>query len=127
MMGSSGGLDMASAKLPAVPSTIKSINNPTDREKFETELILSLLVSYYNIVRKNIQDTVPKSIMHFLVNQSKDLMQNELVAQLYKEEYFDELLEESPQIAERRRLCKQMLETLNRAQQVLAEVRDSSL
>lgn len=58
-----------SEKLDQVPATIRAISAPTDKEKFETELIQSLLVSYFDIVRKNIQDLVPKSIMHFLVNQ----------------------------------------------------------
>eukprot|EP01089_Gocevia_fonbrunei_P012635 TRINITY_DN3040_c0_g3_i2.p1 TRINITY_DN3040_c0_g3~~TRINITY_DN3040_c0_g3_i2.p1 ORF type:complete len:287 (-),score=100.52 TRINITY_DN3040_c0_g3_i2:2-862(-) len=114
-------------KLPPVPATIKAINTPSEKERFEIELIQSLLVSYFNIVRKNIGDTVPKSIMHFLVNQAKDNIQNELVSQLYKEELFDELLEESPAIAQRRRACKQMLEVLRRAQIILGEVRDISL
>ena len=48
--------------------------------------IENLLSSYFDIVRKNIQDTVPKSIMYFLVNESKETIQNELVRNLYKEE-----------------------------------------
>jgi dynamin 1-like protein len=63
---SSGGKN---EKLDQVPATIRAISAPTDKEKFETELIQSLLVSYFDIVRKNVQDLVPKSIMHFLVNQ----------------------------------------------------------
>jgi len=78
-------------------------------------------------VRKNVGDLVPKSIMHFLVNQAKDNIQNELVSHLYKEELFDELLEESPAVAQRRRACKTMLDVLRRAQTVLNEVRDIAL
>eukprot|EP01090_Pellita_catalonica_P011731 TRINITY_DN2382_c0_g1_i1.p1 TRINITY_DN2382_c0_g1~~TRINITY_DN2382_c0_g1_i1.p1 ORF type:complete len:748 (-),score=116.19 TRINITY_DN2382_c0_g1_i1:43-2286(-) len=117
----------AVSHLPRVPTTIKAINTPTEKERFETELIQSLLVSYFGIVRKNVQDTVPKSIMHFLVNQAKDSVQNELVAHLYKEDLFDDLLEESPAIAQRRRQCKQRLDALRKAQMILGEVRDAAI
>jgi hypothetical protein len=46
---------------------------------------VTLLASYFSIVRKNIQDSVPKTVMHFLVNCAKDNIQNELVSQLYRE------------------------------------------
>jgi dynamin 1-like protein len=85
------------------------------------------LVSYFNIVRKNIQDLVPKAIMHFLVNQAKETIQNELVSHLYKEELFDTLLEEAPTVAARRAACKSMLDVLRRAQAILNEVRESSI
>ena len=62
-----------------------------------------LIRSYFLIVRKNIQDSVPKAIMHFLVNYVKDNLQSELVSHLYKAEEIDKLLEESEQIAARRR------------------------
>ena len=80
--------------------------------------------SYFEIVRKNVSDLVPKSIMHFLVNMSKEHIQNELVRCLYKEELFEELLEENPAISARRKQCKQMLEVLFKASEVLMEVRD---
>ena len=100
---------------------------PTEREQFETQLIQSLLTSYFNIVRKNVADTVPKSIMHFLVNQAMDTINHELVQALYKEDLFDELLSESPAIAQRRAACKSMLDVLNRARDILNEVRETTL
>lgn len=65
--------------------------------------------------------------MQFLVNRSKNDIQNELVKSLYKEELFDELLEESPAIASRRKACKQMVDMLSRAQEILNEVRDFNI
>ena len=114
-------------KLSAVPAQITPNSQQSDKEKFECELIQTLLVSYFNIVRKNVKDLTPKTIMHFLVNNSKDSMQNELVAALYREDQFDALLEESPQIAQRRAQCKQLLETLRRANSILNEVRDFTI
>eukprot|EP01113_Clastostelium_recurvatum_P027373 TRINITY_DN32_c0_g1_i4.p1 TRINITY_DN32_c0_g1~~TRINITY_DN32_c0_g1_i4.p1 ORF type:complete len:859 (+),score=230.38 TRINITY_DN32_c0_g1_i4:15-2591(+) len=111
-------------RLTQVPTSIKAGADVTDKERFETELIKSLMVSYFDIVRKNVKDSVPKSIIHFLVNQSKDLIQNELVSNLYKEDLFDELLEESPQISSRRKACKAMLEILRKANDIINDVRD---
>jgi dynamin 1-like protein len=73
-----------------------------------------LIRSYFLIVRKNIQDSVPKAIMHFLVNFVKDQLQSELVALLYKTSVneHDELLNESSQIAQRRKDAQEMLEVI---------------
>lgn len=64
------------------------------------------------IVRKNIQDTVPKAIMHFLVNHVKDQLQSELVAVLYNvtSEENEDLLDESVEITRKRREAQQMLD-----------------
>jgi replication fork clamp-binding protein CrfC len=71
-----------------------------------------LIHSYFLIVRKNIQDTVPKAVMHFLVNFVKDELQSELVSLLYKTSthQHDELLSESVHIAQRRKDAGEMLE-----------------
>jgi dynamin 1-like protein len=87
----------------------------------------SLLVSYFSIVRKNVQDSVPKAIMHFLVNKSKQDLQNELVSNLYKEELFDELLVESAEIAAKRKACWQMVQVLSRANLILTDLRESAV
>jgi dynamin 1-like protein len=99
---------------------------PSDKERFESELIQSLLVSYFNIVRKNVLDAVPKAVMHFLVIKSKTDVQNDLVARLYKEELLEELLAESTETASRRKACQQMLDVLLRANAILADVRDQT-
>ena len=50
----------------------------------ETEIIKSLISSYFDIVKKNFIDLIPKTIIYFLVNQFKDNLQNELVSELYR-------------------------------------------
>ena len=74
-----------------------------------------LIRSYFLIVRKNIQDSVPKAIMHFLVNFVQDQLQSELVALLYKTSAneHDELLNESSHIAQRRKDAQEMLEVIS--------------
>ncbi|XP_062522189.1 dynamin-1-like protein isoform X2 [Corticium candelabrum] len=99
----------------------------TGKQRMEVELIVSLIRSYFLIVRKNIQDSIPKAVMHFLVNHVKERIQSELVGALYKEAAFDELLEESEQIAVRRTEAAEMLAALRKASQVVSEVRDVQL
>jgi len=96
----------------------------SDREKMETDIIRSLLTSYFSIVRKNVCDSVPKSIMHFLVNKSKKSLQSELVRAMYKEELFGELLKENDEVAQKRKATQQMLRVLLKAQEALNDVKD---
>jgi len=110
--------------LEHVPDRIKPSALPNDKETFETELIKYLLTSYFDVVRKNVKDTVPKSIMHFLVNKSKEMMQNELVSSLYREDLFEELLQESSLVQQRREQCKSMMDILRKAHEILNEVRE---
>lgn len=109
--------------MPALPSIVCPESNPTERERVETQLIKSLIWSYFHIVRsefsicqkgvreqhcalfiyrtqqksrdysltsslafrKSVADAVPKAIMYFMVNTAKDVLQRELVMQLYKD------------------------------------------
>ena len=68
-----------------------------------------LIKSYFYIVRKSIQDSVPKAIMHFLVNFVKNNLQSELVSSLYKQEEISSLLSESEHIGQRRTEAAEML------------------
>lgn len=112
--------------LPEVPSTPPS-RKLTYREQAECDLIKKLIKSYFMIVRKNIQDSVPKAIMHFLVNFIKDNLQSELVRQLYKKEEIDMLLEESEHVATRRKEAQEMVQALTRASHVIGEIRETQL
>lgn len=94
----------------------------TERELLETELIRRLISSYFTIVRETIADQVPKAIMHLLVNHSKDVVQNRLVSELYKEELFSELLYEDDGIKAEREKCERLLETYKEAAKIVGEV-----
>ncbi|XP_061678055.1 dynamin-1-like protein isoform X2 [Syngnathoides biaculeatus] len=97
------------------------------REQRDCEVIERLIKSYFLIVRKNIQDSVPKAVMHFLVNHVKDCLQSELVGQLYKSALLDDLLTESEDMAQRRNEAADMLKALQKASQVIAEIRETHL
>lgn len=50
------------------PTVLRLTDNYSEQEAVEIEITKMLLNSYYDIVRKNIEDSVPKAIMHFLVS-----------------------------------------------------------
>lgn len=111
--------------LPEVPNSHTRKLSP--KEKKDCEVIERLIHSYFMIVRKNIQDTVPKAIMHFLVNYVRDNLQSELVTHLYKHDHFSSLLQESEHIAIRRRETAEMLKALQKANQIISEIRETHM
>eukprot|EP00956_Cyclotella_meneghiniana_P030693 scaffold78063_cov72-Cyclotella_meneghiniana.AAC.4 len=124
-VNSRAGGPPAIVQLPQVPDTMRQTDAPpSDREKVETEIIKSLIDSYFSIVRKNYIDMVPKTIMYFLVNHVKDEMQNELVSELYREAEVEFLMKEAEDIAIRRRTCVEMRDLLEKALEIVNEVRD---
>mmetsp|Transcript_65764 Transcript_65764/g.152796 ORF Transcript_65764/g.152796 Transcript_65764/m.152796 type:complete len:752 (-) Transcript_65764:100-2355(-) len=117
----------SSLRLPHVPQCIMPASAaPTQRERVEVYIIKMLLENYLAIVKKNIVDAVPKTVMHFMVNQLKDVIQRECVARLYKEEAFSSLLQEAPDVQGRRSRCSERLQALNRVIEVTEQLRDYS-
>ncbi|XP_013175183.1 PREDICTED: dynamin-1-like protein isoform X4 [Papilio xuthus] len=111
--------------LPEVPS--QTSRKLSDREQHDCDVIEKLIKSYFYIVRKSIQDSVPKAVMHFLVNYVKDNLQSELVTHLYKSDQAESLLNESEHIAQRRKEAADMLKALQRAGQIISEIRETHM
>lgn len=112
--------------LPDVPINNNS-RKLTDKEQKDCDVIERLIKSYFYIVRKSIQDSVPKAIMHFLVNFVKDNLQSELVTHLYKSDSANELLNESDHISIRRKEASDMLKALTRANHIISEIRETHM
>ncbi|XP_058819203.1 dynamin-1-like protein [Topomyia yanbarensis] len=112
--------------LPDVPINHSS-RKLTDKEQKDCDVIERLIKSYFYIVRKSIQDSVPKAIMHFLVNFVKDNLQSELVTHLYKSDSANELLNESDHISIRRKEASDMLKALTRANHIISEIRETHM
>ncbi|EGW31251.1 uncharacterized protein SPAPADRAFT_139974 [Spathaspora passalidarum NRRL Y-27907] len=100
----------------------ETINELTEREQLECELIRRLIISYFGIVREMIQDQVPKSIMCLLVNYIKQHIQNRLVVKLYNDNLFDELLKEDEAIQAEREKCLELLKTYKEASRIISDV-----
>ena len=79
-----------------------------------TELLIN---SYFNIVKREMIDMVPKAISFTLVNFSKENLQRELLQELYKPEVLDDLLKESEFVVQRRKEVVSMVQVLNKAEE----------
>jgi len=121
--------DVKPIHLPDMPSYKRAQNEDpgqsSPRSQLETHIIKSLIISYFNTVRKSMNDMVPKTVMAFLVNKTKNLAQRELVSALYNDSVdLKQLLSEDNATVKKREACQEMVTTLRKSLEFLNEVRD---
>ncbi|KAF5444232.1 hypothetical protein F2P56_036721 [Juglans regia] len=104
------------------PSVLRPTENQSEEEAIEIIAIKLLLRSYYDIVRKNIEDCVPKAIMHFLVNHTKRELHNVFIKKLYRENLLEEMLQEPEEVAMKRKRTRETLRILQQAFRTLDEL-----
>lgn len=108
--------------MEAPPAVIRPLSALSERETMETEVIKLLIHSYFNIVKREMIDMVPKAIVLTLVNHSKENLQRELLQELYKPEVLDDLMKESDFVVSRRKEVVSMVTALNKAEEIVAGV-----
>ncbi|KAE8700302.1 Dynamin-related protein 3B [Hibiscus syriacus] len=114
--------NMASTvQLRELPATLRPLEMSDNGAK-EVIVTKLLVKSYFDIVRKNIEDLVPKAIMHFLVNHAKTNLHDTFIEKLYRESLFEELLQEPDEVDARRKQAKERLHVLRQAVKTLNEV-----
>lgn len=104
------------------PSVIRPQAALNERETIETEVIKLLIHSYFNIVKREMIDMIPKAITLTLVNHSKENLQRELLQELYKPEVLDDLLKESEFVVNRRKELVATVQALNKAEEIVSGV-----
>ncbi|KAJ9705626.1 hypothetical protein PVL29_003611 [Vitis rotundifolia] len=104
------------------PTILKPSESHSEQEAIEISVTKLLLRSYYDIVRKNIEDAVPKAIMHFLVNHTKRELHNVFIRKLYRENLFEEMLQEPDEVAMKRKRTGETLRVLQQALRTLDEL-----
>ncbi|KAH9970364.1 Dynamin central region-domain-containing protein [Lactifluus volemus] len=108
--------------IEAPPPVIRPQAALNERETLETEVIKLLIHSYFNIVKREMIDMVPKAISLTLVNHSKENLQRELLQELYKPDVLEDLLKESELVVARRKEVVGMVQALNKAEEIVAGV-----
>ncbi|XP_054599579.1 dynamin-2 isoform X5 [Nothobranchius furzeri] len=88
----------------------------------QVETIRNLVDSYIGIVNKSIRDLMPKTIMHLMINNTKDFIHSELLAYLYSAGDQGSLMEESAEQAQRRDEMLRMYHALKEALVIIGDI-----
>ncbi|XP_046448870.1 dynamin-like isoform X21 [Daphnia pulex] len=90
----------------------------------QVETIRNLVDSYMKIVTKTTRDLVPKTIMHLMINDTKDFIMAELLANLYATGDTNNMMEESAEEAVKR---EEMLRIYHACKEALKIIGDVSM
>uniref|UniRef100_A0A4W6BZP9 Interferon-induced GTP-binding protein Mx n=1 Tax=Lates calcarifer TaxID=8187 RepID=A0A4W6BZP9_LATCA len=111
------------------PEKTTTVNNfsmdPQLERKVET--IRNLVDSYMAIVNKCIRDLMPKTIMHLMINNVKDFINAELLAQLYSAGDQNALMDESQEQAQRRDEVLRTHQALKEALAIIGDISTSTI
>uniref|UniRef100_A0A8C3C3M6 Dynamin-2 n=1 Tax=Cairina moschata TaxID=8855 RepID=A0A8C3C3M6_CAIMO len=93
----------------------------------QVETIRNLVDSYVGIINKSIRDLMPKTIMHLMINNTKDFIHSELLAYLYSSADQGSLMEESAEQAQRRDEMLRMYHALREALGIIGDISTSTV
>uniref|UniRef100_A0A674K8T1 Dynamin-2 n=1 Tax=Terrapene triunguis TaxID=2587831 RepID=A0A674K8T1_9SAUR len=93
----------------------------------QVETIRNLVDSYMGIVNKTIRDLMPKTIMHLMINNTKDFIHSELLANLYSCGDQNSLMEESAEQAQRRDEMLRMYHALKEALSIIGDINTTTI
>lgn len=113
---------ISTIQLREPPAVLRPSETHSDQDAIEITVIKLLIKSYYDIVRKKIEDSIPKAIMHFLVNHTKRELHNVFIKKLYRDNLFEEMLQEPDEISVKRKRARETLRVLQQALRVLDEL-----
>ena len=87
-------------------------------EKRNVKTIKALLELYSNIIKNQLMDIVPKTVMSFMVHVFKEDLHKELIKRLVQVQKIDQLMKEDIFIEEKREKATKMLEALEKADSI---------
>uniref|UniRef100_A0A4W5KZE1 dynamin GTPase n=1 Tax=Hucho hucho TaxID=62062 RepID=A0A4W5KZE1_9TELE len=88
----------------------------------QVETIRNLVDSYMAIVNKTVRDLMPKTIMYLMINNTKEFINAELLANLYHSGDQNSLMEESQEQAHHRDEMLRMYHALREALNIIGDI-----
>ncbi|KAK7896017.1 hypothetical protein WMY93_021342 [Mugilogobius chulae] len=93
----------------------------------QVETIRNLVDSYMAIVNKTVRDLMPKTIMHLMINSTKEFINAELLAHLYSCGDQNSLMEESQEQAQHRDEMLRMYFALKEGLSIIGDISTSTV
>uniref|UniRef100_A0A3B3IB30 Dynamin GTPase n=2 Tax=Oryzias TaxID=8089 RepID=A0A3B3IB30_ORYLA len=120
---------------PEKTTTVESESTTTTSDNFsmdpqlerKVETIRNLVDSYMAIVNKCVRDLIPKTIMHLMINNVKDFINAELLAQLYSAGDQNTLMDESQEQSQRRDEVLRTHQALKEALSIIGDISTSTI
>eukprot|EP00045_Choanoeca_perplexa_P013086 m.146182 g.146182 ORF g.146182 m.146182 type:complete len:685 (-) comp16232_c0_seq2:1345-3399(-) len=124
------GTNVDTSKTEAVPVELdecpsleeSTLKDMSPHAKMQVSVVQDLVTNYFEVVRKRVRDSVPKSVMTFMVNQLQEDIHSELVKTLYEPEKIESLLEEDAGLVDERKAAHSKLTALNAAASIVSKV-----
>ncbi|XP_041754275.1 dynamin-1a isoform X10 [Coregonus clupeaformis] len=93
----------------------------------QVETIRNLVDSYMAIVNKTVRDLMPKTIMYLMINNTKEFINAELLANLYHSGDQNSLMEESQEQAHHRDEMLRMYHALKEALNIIGDISTTTI
>jgi hypothetical protein len=107
----------------AVCTIFGSANQYTQHQGDQMADIRQIGQDYFNIIREQIKQTIPKVVVHLLISKSTNMLRPAMIKDVFNSTSLSELAQEDPSITKKRIGCKAIVMALRRAQEILLEVR----
>jgi dynamin 1-like protein len=116
---------------PAVPdpvgvcSVYGTANQMTSHQSSEMKDLVQIGSRYYELVRAQLIDLVPKAVVKFLVEGSSEQLRQKMIETIFNSD-MSSLLQEDQAVTTKRIACRQIVDALKKARDILNEVRTFS-
>lgn len=111
--------------LSRIPDKLMIETKPSKRERNEIGLIKQMITSYFDVVKKNVNDLVPKTVITFFIKRTIDLAEKEMVHCLYDEKVIEAVMKEDQDVVNQRNTIMTNISVLKECLVLMAEFEHS--
>jgi dynamin 1-like protein len=84
-----------------------------------------MILSYFVIVQRRVEDALPKSFVHFIINHFRENLNTQLITALHQKEKLSNLLAEEADIMVKRERAQERLDAAIKGLEVMEDIKHS--